>query len=276
MGSSASTLGSPGAAGAYAVEVYRPLTSGETGVYRSTTSPHQLTTALDGVNTLYENFLLGCAVTGDGPMLGTRAGAAYTWLSYDAVKSRAIAIGAALAHRGLGRQAMVGLYSKNCAEWVLIEQGCNAYSLVTVPLYDTLGPDAVEYIAAETALSTIACTADKTASLLQVARNCPSLKLAIEMDGTGGSRIHGGVTVIPLAALEAEGRAYPSAPRAPLPTDVTTICYTSGTTGNPSTWCMRHVLRPHRVQPQPRVIPVLPCRLQAYLHLFAARNTLCP
>lgn len=31
-------------------------------------------------------------------------------------------------------------------QWVLAEQGCNCFSMVIVPLYDTLGPDACAFI----------------------------------------------------------------------------------------------------------------------------------
>jgi long-chain acyl-CoA synthetase len=31
-------------------------------------------------------------------------------------------------------------------EWAITELSCNAYSMVLVPLYDTLGPDAVQLI----------------------------------------------------------------------------------------------------------------------------------
>ncbi len=33
-----------------------------------------------------------------------------------------------------------------CVQWVVTEQSCSCYSRVVVPLYDTLGPDAVTYI----------------------------------------------------------------------------------------------------------------------------------
>ncbi len=45
-----------------------------------------------------------------------------------------------------GQDTYIGLYSINRAEWVIAEQACNAYSIVTVPLYDTLGLEAVKYI----------------------------------------------------------------------------------------------------------------------------------
>ena len=31
-------------------------------------------------------------------------------------------------------------------QWVVVEQSCNCFSRVLVPLYDTLGPEAVSYI----------------------------------------------------------------------------------------------------------------------------------
>jgi hypothetical protein len=31
-------------------------------------------------------------------------------------------------------------------QWVIVEQGCFSYSMVVVPLYDTLGADAITYI----------------------------------------------------------------------------------------------------------------------------------
>lgn len=42
-----------------------------------------------------------------------------------------------------------------------------------------------------------------------------------------------GVTVITLDATRAAGKASPVPPAPPAATDVATICYTSGTTGNP-------------------------------------------
>ena len=33
----------------------------------------------------------------------------------------------------------VGIYAKNCREWVIAEKACAAYSKTVVPLYDTLG-----------------------------------------------------------------------------------------------------------------------------------------
>jgi long-chain acyl-CoA synthetase len=40
----------------------------------------------------------------------------------------------------------VGIYSINCEEWIAAENACYFNSLVVVSLYDTLGPDAAQFI----------------------------------------------------------------------------------------------------------------------------------
>ena len=45
-----------------------------------------------------------------------------------------------------GQHSMVGVYARNCPEWVIAEQGVYTYSMVLVPLYDSLGPDARSFV----------------------------------------------------------------------------------------------------------------------------------
>lgn len=53
------------------------------------------------------------------------------------------------------------------AEWVLVDAALHAYNMVSVPLYDTLGADAVEYICNHAELSAIACSAAVLPVLMQ-------------------------------------------------------------------------------------------------------------
>ena len=48
-------------------------------------------------------------------------------------------LGSGLRQLGLGPGCTVGLYSINCAPWVLLDAACHAHGMVSVPLYDTLG-----------------------------------------------------------------------------------------------------------------------------------------
>ena len=70
----------------------------------------------------------------------------YQWLHYNEALLRAQNFGCGLVHLGLSPGAYVGVYSHNCPEWVLCEQGLYSYSMVIIPLYDTLGAEACAFI----------------------------------------------------------------------------------------------------------------------------------
>lgn len=106
----------------------------------------------------------------NGPCLGWRDGPnkPYQWLHYNETLLRAKNFGSGLVSLGLapGPQTLIGLYSQNCPEWVLTEQACYTYSLVVVPLYDTLGPDACAYIINQAEINVVVCEDDQKCNLL--------------------------------------------------------------------------------------------------------------
>ena len=55
----------------------------------------------------------------------------------------------------------MAVYSKNCPEFVVAEQACFAAGGATVPLYDTLGPETVSFVLAQTGASVVVCFGDK-------------------------------------------------------------------------------------------------------------------
>jgi len=69
------------------------------------------------------------------------------------------------------------------AEWVLVDSALHAYSMISVPLYDTLGPDAVDYICNHAELTAVACSAAVAPVLLQALPNCPKLRLLVSERG---------------------------------------------------------------------------------------------
>uniref|UniRef100_A0A4W5RQN6 Arachidonate--CoA ligase n=1 Tax=Hucho hucho TaxID=62062 RepID=A0A4W5RQN6_9TELE len=120
--------------------------------------------------TMYEVFLRGMRVSIDGPCLGSRKpNQPYEWLSYREVADKAECIGSALLHRGHSQTGdkHIGIFSQNRPEWTISELACYTYSLVCVPLYDTLGLEAIEYIIDQAAISTLICDlADKARLIL--------------------------------------------------------------------------------------------------------------
>lgn len=149
---------------------------------------------------------------------------------------------AGLCALGVAASAPVGLCAPNCAEWVLLDAALLRSGRVSVPLYDTLGPDAVAFIAAHADVAAVGVAAAQLATLLAALPRCPALKLVVVFGHRRDGPLPGapGVAVVSWEALRAAGRAAPVPPRPGGPGDVATICYTSGTTGNPKGAVLTH------------------------------------
>jgi long-chain acyl-CoA synthetase len=120
-------------------------------------------------------------------------------------------------------------------------------SLYTVSIYDTLGPDTTEYIINHATLACVATSLQHIPILLKLAPRVPTLKLIISLDpldageqpGLSKSAIlnslaaESGISIHYIKDVEALGAASGLPVKPPGPDDITTINYTSGTTGNP-------------------------------------------
>lgn len=69
-------------------------------------------------------------------------------MRYEEALLRIRNLGSGLVSMGLrpGSSTFVGVYCQNSPEWVLSEHAIFTFSMVIVPLYDTLGPEACQYI----------------------------------------------------------------------------------------------------------------------------------
>uniref|UniRef100_A0A4W3IAH5 Arachidonate--CoA ligase n=1 Tax=Callorhinchus milii TaxID=7868 RepID=A0A4W3IAH5_CALMI len=140
------------------------------------------------VRTLYEAFQRGLHASDNGPCLGYRKqNQPYQWLSYKQVTDRAKYLGSGLLHRGCKPtpDQYIGVFSQNRPEWIISEQACYTYSMSVVPLYDTLGLEAIVYIINKAEISTAICDKPSKANLLL--DNCekgltPPLHTIILMD----------------------------------------------------------------------------------------------
>ncbi|XP_077671670.1 long-chain-fatty-acid--CoA ligase 1 isoform X2 [Eretmochelys imbricata] len=213
-------------------------------------SDELLTYYYDDVRTVYEIFQRGLEVSNNGPCLGVRKpNQPYEWISYKEVSERAEYVGSALLHRGYkpAPDQYVGIFAQNRLEWVLIEQGCYTYSMVVVPLYDTLGADAISYIVNKADVALVFCDKSDKAKLLldNVERGeTPVLNTIVIMESFDSDLVERGkkcgVEILSLRELEEVGRAHRRKPVPPSPEDLAVICFTSGTTGNPKGAMITH------------------------------------
>ncbi|KAK5881563.1 hypothetical protein CesoFtcFv8_022346 [Champsocephalus esox] len=204
----------------------------------------------EDAKTLYEVFQKGLKVSGNGPCLGYRkTGKPYQWLNYKQVSDRAEHLGSGLLHKGLkpNSDTFIGIFAQNRPEWIIGEQACYTYSMVAVPLYDTLGPEALVFIIDRAEISTVLCDNEKKAETLLQSREegqTPVLKTIVIMDPFPSELVERGtkcgVDIVSMQDVEALGKSNHQEPIPPKPEDLSIVCFTSGTTGNPKGAMLTH------------------------------------
>ncbi|KAF7127008.1 hypothetical protein RHSIM_Rhsim11G0171600 [Rhododendron simsii] len=161
----------------------------------------------------------------------------YVWITYGEAYDSALSIGSAIRSSGVNPGDRCGIYGSNCPEWIISMEACNSHAITYVPLYDTLGPNAVEFIINHAEVSIAFVQESKIPAVLTCLPKCSSyLKTIVSFGEISGIQKKEaedlGVSCFswkefaPLGRLDHE---LPSKQR----TDICTIMYTSGTTGEP-------------------------------------------
>uniref|UniRef100_F6ZUV9 Long-chain-fatty-acid--CoA ligase n=1 Tax=Equus caballus TaxID=9796 RepID=F6ZUV9_HORSE len=212
--------------------------------------PQLLTHYYDDARTMYEVFRRGLSISGNGPCLGFRKpNQPYQWLSYQEVADRAEFLGSGLLQHNCKActDQFIGVFAQNRPEWIIAELACYTYSMVVVPLYDTLGPGAIRYIINTADISTVIVDKPQKAVLLleHVERKeTPGLKLIILMEPFEEAlKDRGqecGVVIKSMQTIEDCGQRNHRVPVPPKPSDLSIVCFTSGTTGNPKGAMLTH------------------------------------
>ena len=140
---------------------------------------------------------------------------------------------------------LVGIFANNCTEWVVSDLGCQMDTITTVTLYATLGPNAFRFICEQTEIKTILVTPDLVKMLCDLKQkfNLDKLTYAILFDLTTNCDSDKFLSQLKEAGFTAysftkdfikeNNNVKESDLKLSQPDTIMTICYTSGTTGNP-------------------------------------------
>lgn len=249
----------------YAEEVTPAEKPGETGIYRNSKQKELLVAPRSGARTLQEVFLQNFKDHANKEFLGYRPITGwkedpktkrkvpmledvykyYTWAKIeDTIKDLASGIEALdLAPQKQQYQdykiKFVGIHSKNSVEWIMLDIANLCYGFTTMPLYDTLGEEAVNHMLLETETTTIFMSADQVSKHCQRIKSgkIPHFKNIVVMDEDAlidqDLKDLEGISWYKYSQILEAGRkkqiTYPKT----VPEDVACFSYTSGTTGAP-------------------------------------------
>lgn len=200
--------------------------------------------------TLYDVFIRGMKVSDNGPCLGYRPapGKFYEWITYRDVLDRSLSFGSGLIAKGAqaNPSQFIGIFAQNRVEWKIVEHACNCYSMVLVPLYDTLGRSSIQHIVKQCELKIIVVDKSEKAKLIlkDVMDGSFSIELLVVMQGPSVEVSEmakaANVDICKFSEIETLGNRFPLDSVPPKPDDLHTICYTSGTTGLPKGAMLTH------------------------------------
>uniref|UniRef100_A0AAQ5X9Z6 Long-chain-fatty-acid--CoA ligase n=1 Tax=Amphiprion ocellaris TaxID=80972 RepID=A0AAQ5X9Z6_AMPOC len=204
----------------------------------------------DDTRTAYDMFQRGLRIAGNGPCLGFRKpGQPYQWISYTEVAQQAHILGSGLLAKGCqpNSQQFVGIFAQNRPEWIISELACYTYSMAVVPLYDTLGLEAMVHILNLAEISLVICDREeKAASLLENKEKgmIPNISCLVLFDDFSEALVERAekceVDVLKLEQLMVSRAEALNNHNPPQPQDLAVVCFTSGTTGKPKGAMITH------------------------------------
>lgn len=212
-------------------------------VYRSVFSKDGFKPPADGMDTCWDVFRMSVEKYPGNPLLGRREivngkAGKYVWLTFKDVYDIVMKVGASIRSCGVQQGERCGIYGINCPEWMISMQACNAHGLYCVPLYDSLGANAVEFIICHAEVS-IAFVEE--AKIPEVLKTLPSTKSYLKALVSFGNVTNEqkkevekfDLRIYPWDEFLKLGQNYNVDLPITKKSDICTIMYTSGTTGDP-------------------------------------------
>ncbi|CAN6914312.1 unnamed protein product [Brassica oleracea] len=212
-------------------------------VYRSVFAKDGFPEPIEGMDSCWDVFRMSVEKYPNNPMLGRREivdgkPGKYVWQTYQEVYDIVIKLGNSLRSCGVEEQAKCGIYGANSPEWIISMEACNAHGLYCVPLYDTLGAGAVEFIITHSEVSIVFVEEKKISELF---KTCPKateyMKTVVSFGGVTREQKEAAETFGLVVYAWDEFLKLGEGKQFDLPikkkSDICTIMYTSGTTGDP-------------------------------------------
>ncbi|XP_028057392.1 long chain acyl-CoA synthetase 4-like isoform X3 [Camellia sinensis] len=211
--------------------------------YRSVFAKDGFPPPIQGLDSCWDIFRMTVEKYPNNPMLGRREivngePGKYVWQTYKEVYDLVMKLGNSIRSCGIEEGGRCGIYGANCPEWIMSMEACNAHGLYCVPLYDTLGAGAVKFIICHAEITIVFVEEKKIPEVLKTFPNTTQYLRTIVSFGKITPEQREEVQKFGLAIyswdeflLLGDDKQYD--PPVKKKSDICTIMYTSGTTGDP-------------------------------------------
>lgn len=147
----------------------------------------------------------------------------------------------------LSEMNFIGIFSKNRAEWSIVDAAAIFFKLTTIPIYDTLGDENITYVLKHTSLKTLFVN-DTAIKALKKTSDLDKLEVLISYDPIDAESLEyfsqKGIQLLSYQEVLESGKAslvdYNQEQFKTEPNDCLTFSYTSGTTGPPKGAMISH------------------------------------
>ncbi len=172
----------------------------------------------------------------------------YRSITYQEMKERVEQVAVFLLNADLDAGDRIALLSENRPEWPIMDMGIISAGLVNVPIYPTLTPQQIAYILNDSGARGVAVSsATQFQKVREIYKECPRLQLVVCFEEGVDVPLEG-IRLIGYKELLTEGERLMAEHRTALearlelakPSDLVSIVYTSGTTGNPKGVMLTH------------------------------------
>ncbi|MCF7797082.1 MAG: long-chain fatty acid--CoA ligase [Lentisphaeria bacterium] len=161
----------------------------------------------------------------------------YTTITYQQLDQRIHALAAGLRGWGIKSGDRIAILSNNCPEWAITDFSAMTISGIVVPIYQTLLPRQIAYILNDARVRAIFVeNQEQLDKILEIQSDCPSLeKIAVfdATDSTGDFHAFSELTALGKKEIDRQGDRFLEWLDQIDPQAVSSLVYTSGTTGEP-------------------------------------------